>query len=46
MKRQIIQYAKSKGIIKKIPEFELKFPRKKRSKKTKLVYLPEERQPL
>ncbi len=46
MIRQILQYAKSKGLIKKIPEFELKFPRKKRSKKTKLVYLPEERQPI
>ena len=46
MIRQILQYAKSKGLIKVIPEFELKFPKRKRSKKTKLVYLPEERQPI
>lgn len=33
-----------KKLIKEIPEFELKFSKKKRSKKTKLVYLPGDRQ--
>lgn len=46
MIRQILQYAKKKKLIKEIPDFELKFPKKKRSKKTKLVYLPAERQPI
>jgi len=46
MIRQILQYAKSKGLIKEIPDFELKFKKKKRSKKTKLVYLPSDRQPI
>lgn len=46
MIRQILKYAKKKKIIKEIPDFELKFPKKKRSKKTKLVYLPAERQPV
>lgn len=46
MIRQVLQYAKKKGLIKEIPEFELKFPRKKRSKKKKLIYLPAERQPI
>ena len=44
MIRQILQYGKQKGLIKEIPDFDLKFPKKKRSKKTKLVYLPAERQ--
>lgn len=46
MIRQVLQYAKKKELIKNIPEFELKFPKKKRSKKTKLVYLPADRQPI
>lgn len=46
MIRQILQYAKKKGLIREIPDFELKFPKKKRSKKTKLVYLPADRQPI
>ena len=46
MIRQVLQYAKKKELIKAIPEFELKFPKKKRSKKTKLVYLPADRQPI
>lgn len=46
MIRQVLQYAKKKGLIKKVPEFELKFSKKKRSKKTKLVYLPADRQPI
>lgn len=46
MIRQILQYAKKKELIKEIPEFELKFSKKKRSKKTKLVYLPADRQPI
>lgn len=46
MIRQVLQYAKKKKLIKEIPDFELKFPKKKRSKKTKLVYLPAERQPI
>lgn len=33
MIRQILQYAKKKELIKEIPEFELKFSKKKRSKK-------------
>lgn len=44
MIRQVLQYAKKKKLIKEIPEFELKFSKKKRSKKTKLVYLPGDRQ--
>lgn len=44
MIRQVLQYAKKKGLISEIPDFELKFPRKKRSKKTKLVYLTADRQ--
>lgn len=46
MIRQILQYAKKKELIKEIPEFELKFSKKKRSKKTKLVYLAADRQPI
>lgn len=46
MIRQILKYAKKKKLIKEIPDFELRFPRKKRSQKTKLVYLPGERQPI
>ena len=46
MIRQILQYAKKRDLIKEIPDFELKFPKKKRSKKTKLVYLPADRQPI
>lgn len=46
MIRQILQYAKKKQLIKELPEFEIKFPKKKRSKKTKLVYLPADRQPI
>lgn len=46
MIRQILQYAKNKKLISSLPEFELKFPRKKRSKKNKLVYLPADRQPI
>ena len=46
MIRQILQYGKQKKLIQKIPEFDLKFPKKKRSKKTKLVYLPADRQPI
>ena len=46
MIRQILQYAKKRELIKEVPDFELKFPKKKRSKKTKLVYLPAERQPV
>lgn len=44
MIRQILKYAKKNELIKEIPDFELKFPKKKRSKKTKLIYLPSERQ--
>ena len=44
MIRQILQYAKKKGLINQIPEFDLKFPRKKRSNRTKLIYLPADRQ--
>lgn len=44
MIRQILQYAKKKNLINQIPEFDLKFPRKKRSNKTKSIYLPAERQ--
>ena len=44
MIRQVLQYGKQKKLIKEIPDFDLKFPKKKRSKKTKLVYLPAERQ--
>lgn len=46
MIRQVLKYAKDKNLIKELPAFELKFPKKKRSKKTKLVYLPAERQPI
>ena len=46
MIRQILQYAKKRNLIKEVPDFELKFPKKKRSKKTKLVYLPADRQPI
>lgn len=46
MIRQVLQYAKKKNLIKEIPAFELKFSKKKRSKKTKLVYLPADRQPI
>lgn len=46
MIRQILRYAKDKKLIKEIPDFDLKFPKKKRSKKTKLVYLPADRQPI
>ena len=44
MIRQILRYAKEKKLINDIPEFDLRFPKKKRSKKNKLVYLPAERQ--
>ncbi len=46
MVRQVLKYAKKKKLIKEVPEFEIKFPKKKRSKKTKLVYLPADRQPV
>ena len=46
MIRQILVYANKQGIIDAIPAFELKFAKKKRSKKTKLVYLPADRQPV
>lgn len=46
MIRQVLKYAKKKQLIKEVPDFEIKFPKKKRSKKTKLVYLPAERQPI
>lgn len=46
MIRQILTYAKKKGLIDELPEFEIKFPKKKRSKKTKLVYIKSERQNL
>lgn len=46
MIRQVLNYAKEKGLIKQVPEFNIKFPKKKRSKKTKLIYIPSERQPL
>jgi integrase len=44
MIRQVLKYAKKKNLIKEIPEFELEFSKKKRSRKTKLVYLPADRQ--
>lgn len=44
MIRQILKYAKEKELISSVPEFSLKFPKKKRSKKNKLVYLPADRQ--
>ena len=46
MIRQILKYAKSRGLIKQIPQFELKFPKKKRSKNIKFIYIPSERQPI
>ena len=46
MIRQVLNYAVKKGLIEKVPEFELKFPKKKRSKKKKLIYIPAERQNL
>ncbi len=46
MLRQVLQYAVKRNIIEKVPDFELKFSKKKRSKNTKLVYIPAERQPL
>lgn len=46
MIRQVLKYAVKKGLIEKVPEFELKFPKKKRSKKNKLIYIPAERQNL
>jgi len=44
MIRQILRYAKKKQLIKELPEFDIKFPKKKRSKKNKLVYIPSDRQ--
>lgn len=44
MIRQILRYAKAKKLITEVPDFDLKFPKKKRSRKTKLVYLPADRQ--
>lgn len=44
MIRQVLNYAKKKGLINKMPEFDLKFPKRKRSRKTKLIYLPSDRQ--
>lgn len=46
MIRQVLNYAVKKGLIEEVPEFELKFPKKKRSKKKKLIYIPAERQNL
>ena len=46
MIRQVLKYCKDKGLIRKVPDFDLKFPKKKRSKKTKLIYLPSDRQPI
>lgn len=45
MIRQILRYARDEmKIIYEVPEFNLKFPKKKRSTKTKINYLSEERQ--
>lgn len=46
MVRQVLRYAKDKKLIKEVPEFDIKFPKKKRSNKNKLVYLPSDRQPI
>ena len=41
--RAVLTYAKDKkGLIKEIPNFDLKFQKKKRAKVTKVCYLPEE----
>ena len=43
--RAVLTYAKDKkGLIKEVPNFDLKFQKKKRAKVTKVCYLPEERQ--
>ena len=43
--RAVLTYAKDKkGLIKEVPNFDLKFQKKKRAKVTKGCYLPEERQ--
>lgn len=45
MIRQILRYARDEmKIINEVPEFNLKFPKKKRATKTKINYLSEERQ--
>lgn len=43
--RAVLTYAKDKrGLIKEVPNFDLKFQKKKRAKVTKVCYLPEDRQ--
>lgn len=42
--RSVLTYAKDKGIINTVPDFNLKFAKRKRSKKAKIPYLTEERQ--
>ncbi len=45
MIRQVLNYAKTeKKVITEVPEFDLKFPKRKRTSKTKISYLNEERQ--
>jgi len=47
MIRQILKYAKDeKNMIKEVPDFDLKFPKKKRTTKSKINYLNEDRQNL
>lgn len=43
--RAVLTYAKDKkGLIKEVPNFDLKFQKKKRAKVAKVCYLPEDRQ--